>query len=82
MRRKLAKLRNEAAQILATYETHKDSEDERIRRKVHLDVDRFLMENRETALLLLINGLNQELNNYKEPVKAPWYRRLMPNVNR
>ena len=29
MRRKLAKLRNEAAQILATYEAHKDSEDAR-----------------------------------------------------
>lgn len=40
------------------------------------------MENREAVLLLLINGLSQELKNYKEPVKAPWYRRLIPNANR
>lgn len=31
---------------------------------------------------LLINGLSQELKEYKEPLQAPWYRRLMPNVNR
>lgn len=31
---------------------------------------------------LLINGLSQELKEYKEPLQATWYRRLMPDVNR
>lgn len=33
-------------------------------------------------LAKLRNGLSQELKNYKEPLQAPWYRRLMPNANR
>lgn len=82
MRRKLAKLNNEAARLLAAYEEHKNSDDYRLKRKVHIDIDRFLMENREAAMLLVVNGLTQELNNYKEPTKAPWYRRLMPHANR
>lgn len=80
MRRKLAKLHNEASWLLAAYEEHKDSDDVRLRRRVHVDLDRFLMANRETATMLMVAGLQKELDNYKEPVKAPWYKRGLKSI--
>lgn len=58
---KLIQLRNQANHLLTTYDEYKHSEDLQMRRKVHTDVDRFLMDNRETAMLLLIDGLNGEI---------------------
>lgn len=57
----LTKLRDEAARLLELYELHKDSDDERLRRRVHVDLDRFLMRHREEAILLIVDGLNTEI---------------------
>lgn len=46
MRRKLIRLHDEALRLLTIYE---DCDDEFRRRKVHLDLDRFLMQHREVA---------------------------------
>lgn len=61
MIKELSKLRDEAERVLETYTIHKDSEDESLRRKAHLDLDRFLMQHREEAILLMVDGLNTEI---------------------
>ena len=61
MVKELTKLRDEAARLLETYTEFKDSEDDALRRKAHLDLDRFLMKHREEAILLLVDGLNTEI---------------------
>lgn len=57
----LTKLRDEAARLLELYELHKDSEDEVMRRRVHLDLDKFLMQHREEATILMVDSLNTEI---------------------
>lgn len=57
----LMKLRDEAERLLQVYTEHKDSQDESLRRKAHLDLDRFLMRHREEAILLMVDGLNTEI---------------------
>lgn len=69
MTRELTKLRNEAERLLVTYTEHKDSEHCDIRRKVHLDIDRFLMEHREEAMLLIVDGLNEEIKRMTDKAK-------------
>lgn len=61
MIKELSKLRDEAERLLETYTLFKDSEDENLRRKAHLDLDRFLMQHREEAVLLMLDGLNTEI---------------------
>lgn len=61
MIKELSKLRDEAERLLETYTDFKDSEDENLRRKAHLDLDRFLMQHREEAILLMLDGLNTEI---------------------
>ena len=46
----LTKFKAEAIMHLERFETYKDSPDEQIRRKVHCELDRFLMENRELVI--------------------------------
>lgn len=74
--RQLTKLHDEAARLLTLYEEYKDSEDAVLRRRVHVDLDRFLMENREIAALLMVSGLKSELANIPAPPRLPWYKRL------
>lgn len=80
MMSKLTRLRDEALRLLTTYEEHRDSEDATLRRKAHLDLDKFLMENRETAIILMVKGLDEEIkliqakNVYEEP-KRRWFQR-------
>lgn len=80
----LTRLKDEATRLLALYELYKDSDNEHMRRKVHVDIDKFLMQNRETAMVLAVQGLQDafdreverqrhvyELANY-----TPWYKKL------
>ena len=72
MIRDLTRLRDEAERLLETYTIHKDSEDNSLRRKAHLDLDRFLMQHREEAILLMVDGLTTEIDlmvNKTKPVK-------------
>lgn len=57
----LMKLRDEAERLLELYTMHKDSDDEVMRRRVHIDLDKFLMQHREEAALLMVDGLNTEI---------------------
>lgn len=57
----LTKKHEEAKRLLETYTLHKDNPDIEVRRKVHLDLDRFLMENRETAIVCIERVIAAEL---------------------
>lgn len=61
MVKELTKLRDEATRMLELYTEHKDSDDKELRRKVTIALDRFLMEHREEAILLIVDGLNEEI---------------------
>lgn len=81
MMSELTRLHAEALRLLTVYLEYKDCNDEFMRRKVHLDLDRFLMEHREIAAVLMTQGLQDtifglvaEESNKK---KAPWYKRLL-----
>lgn len=81
MIRAFIKLHMEALRLLTIYEKHKNSEDQDMRRKVHVSLDRFLMENRETAILLMEQGLKAEIDKHRAARKTakrdlPWYKRL------
>ena len=78
MMSELTRLHNEAIRILTTYDEHKNSEDEHMRRKAHLDLDYFLMEHRDTAIILFVEGLQREIDSLRKPApqaKQPWWRR-------
>ena len=82
MMSELTRLRDEAVRLHTIYDIHKNSEDESLRRKVHLDLDRFLMENRETAVLLMAEGLNKHIDSivieldFEKQISVPWYKKL------
>jgi hypothetical protein len=57
----LTRKHEEAKRLLETYTLHKDNPDIEVRRKVHLDLDRFLMENRETAIVCVERVIAAEL---------------------
>lgn len=90
MMSELTRLHDEALRLLTVYDEHKESGDEFMRRKAHVDLDRFLMEHREVSALLFVQGLRHEIDNLhvestSKPIKRPWYRRLIKggvaNVN-
>lgn len=58
----LTKKHEEARRLLECYTLHKDNPDIEVRRKVHLDLDRFLMENRETAIVCVERVIASELS--------------------
>ena len=62
MMSKLTRKHEEAKRLLETYTLHKNSPDEEVRRKVHLDLDRFLMQNRETAIVCIERIIASEID--------------------
>lgn len=80
----LTRLKDEATRLLTVYEMYKDSVHPEMRRKAAIDLDRFLMENRETAILLMSQGLQQEIDkltdevakNRKKGLKTKWFSRF------
>ena len=58
----LTRKRDEARRLLELYTIYKDSPDDWRRRKAHVDLDRFLMENRETAIMCIERVLSDEIN--------------------
>lgn len=78
---------DEIRRLQETYSIYKDHEDATMRRKAHLDVDRFLMENRETALICMEQVLDNELKDLKAKLatdthKRPWYVRASETLLR
>ena len=89
----LTRKHDEAKRLLELYMLYKDSGDDWRRRKAHVDLDRFLMENRETAILCIERVLQDEINaqivdtkqKYKLATKIlrpPWYQRLAYRLQR
>jgi hypothetical protein len=85
MMSKLTRLHDEATRLLTVYEEHRDNKDESMRRKAHVDLDRFLMENREIACILMVQGLQDSIDKLRveaearkaaEAVPTPWYKKL------
>ena len=78
--KKLIKLRDEAALHRDKYETYKDSSDEWLRRKVAVDLDRFLMEHREVAIILIAEALEREVKSAPShnaaATRTSWWRRI------
>lgn len=58
----LTRKRDEARRLLELYTAYRDSEDDWRRRKAHIDLDRFLMENRETAIMCIERVLSDEID--------------------
>lgn len=61
MMSELTRLLDESTRLLTTYAEHRECDDPALRRKVHIDMDRFLMEHRATAMALMIQGLDAEI---------------------
>lgn len=80
----LTRLKDEATRLLTVYEMYKDGKHPEMRRKAAIDLDRFLMENRETAIILMSQGLQQEIDrltdevakNRKKGLKTKWFNRF------
>lgn len=87
MMSKLTRLHDEATRLLTVYEEHRDNEDLSMRRKAHVDLDRFLMENREITAILLVQGLQDSIDKLRAEAEAakakearaatPWYKRIL-----
>lgn len=74
----LTRLKDEATRLLTVYEEYKDSPDEWRRRKAHIDLDRFLMQHRDTAILLFVSGLQTEIDALVDTARqVPWYKKLL-----
>ena len=82
MMSEMTRLHSEALRLLTVFEEYKNSPDEYMRRKAHIDLDRFLMEHREVAAILMVGGLQDEIKDLAKAqaqerrVKLPWYRRF------
>lgn len=61
MMSKLTNAHDEADRLLQCFLLHKDSEDQEMRRKVYLDLDRYLMQNRELAITCIEQVLAGEI---------------------
>lgn len=79
MMSELTRLHAEALRLLTVYMEYKDCNDEFMRRKVHVDLDRFLMQHREIAAVLMTQGLQDAIFGLakEQPKRVPWYRRLL-----
>lgn len=62
----LTRLRDEAARLSETYKMFKDSEDPAFRRRAHVELDKFLMQHRETAIICMEQMLTAEIESLKE----------------
>ena len=81
MMSELTRLRDEASRLLTVYVEYKDCNVDFMRRKAHLDLDRFLMEHREIAAVLMVQGLQDAFDSLvvEQAVKekrVPWYKRI------
>lgn len=87
---------DEAKRLLELYTLYKDSDELWRRRKAHVDLDRYLMENREMAIMCIEQVLQTELDalvaeskktqkKHKlvtRTIRPPWYQRLAFSLQR
>lgn len=75
MMSELTRLRDEAARLLTTYAEYKGCDDLVVKTRVHVELDRFLMANRETAAILMLEGLDAELERLKGELHLDFEKR-------
>ena len=78
----LTRLKDEATRLLTVYEEYKNCNDDYMRRKAHVDLDRFLMQHRDIAAVLMVQGLQDAFDQIKTELKfeeapVPWYKKLI-----
>lgn len=88
----LTRKRDEAKRLLELYTIYKDSKDDWRRRKAHVDLDRFLMENRETAIMCMERVLSDEIDQQvaetrkhtkvKRIMRPSWLQRFTYSMHR
>ena len=88
----LTRKRDEARRLLELYTIYKDSKDDWRRRKAHVDLDRFLMENRETAIMCIERVLSDEIDQQvaetrkhtkvTKIMRPSWFQRLAYTIQR
>lgn len=85
----LTRKRDEARRLLELYMIYKDSKEDWRRRKAHVDLDRFLMENRETAIMCIERVLSDEIDQqvaearkHKKLVRPSILKRLAGSLQR
>lgn len=71
----LTRLRDEAERLLTTYAEYKDCADLVVKTRVHIELDRFLMANRETAAILMLEGLNTEIECLRDELQIDYEKR-------
>lgn len=71
----LTRLRDEADRLLTTYTEYKDCNDLTVKTRVHVELDRFLMANRETAALLMLEGLDAEIKRLRGELHLDYERK-------
>lgn len=71
----LTRLRDEADRLLTTYAEYKDCNDLVVKTRVHVELDRFLMANRETAAILMLEGLDAEILRLKDDLHLEYERK-------
>lgn len=82
MMSELTRKRDEAARLQELYTLYKDSDEDWRRRKTTIDLDRFLMENRELAIMCVERVLSDEIvkladeRRVKRGISAWWLRSL------
>lgn len=71
----LTRKRDEARRLLELYIIYRDCKEAWRRRKAHVDLDRFLMENREMAIMCIERVLSEEIDvlvaEHRKHTKAP-----------
>ena len=75
----LTRLHDEAERLSVVYRMYKDSDDEMLRRRAHVELDRFLMTHRELAVALMAKGLQDEIDHLVDTNRVsekPWRRLL------
>lgn len=85
----LTRKRDEARRLLELYIIYRDCKEDWRRRKAHVDLDRFLMENREMAIMCIERVLSDEIDvliaehrkNVKPP-RTPLFKRLAGTLQR
>ena len=86
MMSELTRLKDEASRLLTVYEEYKNCNDDFMRRKAHVDLDRFLMEHRDIAAVLMVQGLQDAFDQLvvehekQKAAKRPWYKRVIGGV--
>lgn len=85
MMSELTRKRDEVAGLYERYMLYRDCDEDFRRRKVHIDLDKFLMENRELAIMCIDQVLNEEIEALRretDTTQLSWFQRITAKFQR